>query len=457
MTVEPTIFKAYDIRGIYPEQLNEETAYAVARAYATLMIKENQGRQLKIAVSGDMRASTPALKKEVIRGLVDSGINVVDLGMESSPTYYFATGFWKFDGGIQITASHNAAQYNGLKLVRARGVAMGGETGIYEVHNIVKTDAFLPVTDHKGQVEKQDGVTATTINEFLKLAPAGGIKPMKVVFDPANAMGIIDFGLLFDHLPQIDLVKMNFELDGTFPNHEADPLKPENTADIRAKVLELGANLGITTDGDADRIFIIDEKGETIPSPILYTMLAHIEHEENPGDTLAYEIRLGSLIPEEFPDVKLIQTPVGHSLIKAEMIKHNALFGGEISGHYFFRLPWGTYEAPALLTIKFLNWFSKQDKPLSELVAQYKRYTSSGEINTKVATRTEVDSILVTIKEKYKDGEQVTIDGVKVSYPDYWFSVRASNTEPLIRLIVEAKDPSVMEARRDEILAIIRA
>lgn len=456
MNIEPTIFKAYDIRGIYPEQLNESAAYAVGRGFATLMMKENQGRELTIGVSADMRDSSPSLKAEVIRGLTDTGIHVIDLGLLSSPTYYFGVSYYNLDGGIQITASHNPKEYNGLKMVRARAVAMGGHTGIYEIHEIIKTDAFLPVAENKGHVDVKEGITELAYQEFLKFSPAHEIKPMKVVIDPANAMGIVDFEVAFANT-NLELVKLNYELDGNFPGHEADPLKEENRADLVAKVLETGAQLGITTDGDADRIFLIDEKGEVLPSPILYTIMAHIEHEENPGETLAYEIRLGNLITEEFPDVKLIQTMVGHSLIKGEMIKHNALFGGEISGHYFFRLPWGTYEAPMLLVIKFLNWFSKQDKPLSELVAPYKRYHSSGEINTKIATRPEVDAIVATIKEKYKDGDEITIDGVKVSYPDYWFSVRASNTEPLIRLIVEAKDPELMKAKTEELLAIIRS
>lgn len=457
MNVEPSIFKAYDIRGIYPTHLNEEAAYAVARGFATLITKENQGRELTIGVSGDMRGSTPSLKAEVIRGLTDSGVHVIDLGLLSSPTYYFGVSFYNLDGGIQITASHNAKEYNGLKMVRARSVAMGGKTGIEQIQEIIRTDSFLPINENKkGYVEVKEGVTELAYQEFLKFAPVHDIKPMKIVFDPANAMGIVDFDVAFADT-NCELIKMNYELDGNFPNHEADPSKEENRVDVINKVLETGAQIGITTDGDADRIFIIDEKGEVIPSSILYTLMAHIEHEESPGETLAYEIRLGNLIEEEFPNVKLIQTPVGHSLIKAEMIKHNALFGGEISGHYFFRLPWGTYEAPMLLVIKFLNWLSKQEKPLSEIIAPYKRYHSSGEINTKVATRMEVDAIISTIREKYKDGDEITIDGVKVSYPDYWFSVRASNTEPLIRLIVEAKDRKVMEQKRDELMTMMKA
>lgn len=456
MNVESSIFKAYDIRGVYPDHLNEETGYAVGRAFSTLLIQENQGRQLTVGVSSDMRSSSPSLKKEIIRGIIDTGVNVVDMGMLSSGAYYFGVSFFNLDGGIEVTASHNAKEYNGFKIVRARSVAMGGKTGIEKIHQIILKDEFLPLVETKGTIEEKAEVTQLTIEEYLKFSPIQNIKPMKVVLDPANAMGIVDFDALEPKLSTIEVVKMNYELDGSFPNHEADPSKPENRVDVCNKVKEVGADLGITTDGDDDRIFFIDETGEVVPSSILYTIMAHIEHEEYPGETLAYEIRLGNLIAEEFPDVKLVQTPVGHSLIKGEMLKHNALFGGEISGHYFFRFPWGTYEAPMLMITKFLNWLSKQDKPLSEIIAPLKRYVSSGEVNTKIATRTEVDAIIAAVKEKYKDGDLITIDGVKVSYPDYWFSVRASNTEPLIRLIVEAKDKTVMESKRDELMAIIK-
>lgn len=456
MNIEPSIFKAYDIRGIYPTDLNEEGSYAVGRAFSTLMIQENQGRQLTVAVSGDMRDSTPSLKSELIRGITETGVNVVDFGMLSSPTFYFLESFNNLDGGIQVTASHNAKEYNGLKMIRTRGVAMGGDSGIKAIYEIIKTDSFLPIAESKGTVEVREGGTELTMVEQKKLVRGYNVKPMKIVLDPANAMGIVDLDELFKDI-DCELIKMNYELDGNFPNHEADPSKAENRVDICNKVKEVGADLGITTDGDSDRVFLIDETGEVIPSSILYTVLAHIEHENNPGETLAYEIRLGNLVEEEFSDVKLVQTPVGHSLIKGEMIKHNALFGGEISGHYFLRLPWGTYEAPMLLILKFLNWLSKQEQPLSEIIKPYKRYISSGEINTKVATRVEVDKIISTIREKYKDGDEITIDGVKVSYPDYWFSVRASNTEPLIRLIVEAKDPAVMEVKCKELLEIIQS
>lgn len=456
MKLDPSIFKAYDIRAVYQDQVDEEGAYAISRAFATLLTREIPGKQLTLAVGGDMRLSTPSLKAEVIRGLRDTGINVVDVGLISTPTYYFAVGYFNLDGGIQVSASHNPAQYNGFKMVRKQGIAVGGDSGIYEMRRMILDNDLAPLAETLGTLEVKEKIEKIAIPEFLKFAGNPEIKPFKIVIDSANAMGITDYGVLFEHIPG-DFIKMNFELDGTFPSHEADPLKPENTEDLRQRVVTEGANLGIASDGDSDRVFIVDEKGETVPSPILYTLLAHIESAENPNDPLAYEIRLGNLIEEEFPDTKLVETPVGHSIIKSYMVKHGAIFGGEISGHYFFRLPWGTYEAPTLLVVKLLAWLSKQDKPLSEIVAQYNRYVSSGEVNTKVASREEVDSKVEEIKNKYIDGEQVTIDGVKVSYPDYWFSVRASNTEPLIRLIVEAKDPEVMQAKRDEILAIIRS
>ncbi len=456
MNLEPSIFKAYDIRAIYPSQVDEEGAYAIGRAFATLMTREIPDRTLNIAVGGDMRLSTPSLKEQVIKGLRDSGVNVVDVGLISTPTYYFAVGYFKLDGGVQVSASHNPAEYNGFKMVRERGIAVGGDSGIYEMRRMILENDLAPLSETQGTLEIKESVEKITIPEFLKFAGNPEIKPFKIVIDTANAMGIPDYGELFNHIPG-EFIKMNFELDGTFPVHEADPLKPENTEELRKRVLSENANIGVASDGDSDRIFIIDEKGETVPSPILYTIIAHIEAEENSADPLAYEIRLGNLIPEEFPNTQLVETPVGHSIIKSYMVKHNAVFGGEISGHYFFRLPWGTYEAPTLLLIKLLAWLSKQDRPLSEIVAGYKRYVSSGEVNTKVSSREEVDAKVEEIKEKYSDGKQVTIDGVKVSYPDYWFSVRASNTEPLIRLIVEAKDPSLMESKRDEILAIIRS
>ncbi len=360
MNVDQSIFKAYDIRGTVPDQLDEDVAYAIGRGFSTLLINENPGKKLTVGIGGDMRISTEALKSRLIAGIVDSGINVIDFGLVSTPTFYVGVSFHQLDGGIVVTASHNGKQYNGFKMVRRHAEAMGGQTGIKAVGEIIAHDAFVDLADQKGNIEVREGTTQLATQEILKLSPDYKTHGLKIVIDPANAMGIPDFEDLFSHL-DCEIVKMNYELDGTFPAHEADPLKPENTAQLQQKVLEEKAHLGLALDGDADRIFIIDERGRRIPSPILYTILGHVEHAENPGEPLAYEIRLGNLVEEEFKDVHLIQTPVGHSLIKAEMVKQHALFGGEISGHYFFRLPWGTYEIPILLVLKFMTWMSKTD------------------------------------------------------------------------------------------------
>ncbi len=455
--IDQSIFKAYDVRGIYPTQLNEEVAYLVAKACARLLQSENPGKQLTIAVGADMRTSSPSLKKEIIKGLTESGVNVVDIGLVSSTTYYFAVGHYGYDGGIQITASHNAKEYNGLKIVRRGGIAMGGKTGIYEIARMVSEETFEPAAQ-PGTVTVQEGVTEQAIEEYLKFAGKVNIKPFNIVIDPANAMGILDYEALFQKIPG-NLIKMNFELDGTFPAHEADPLKDANTKDLRERVVAEGADFGLASDGDSDRLFIVDDTGQTIPSPILYTILAEIELEQYPTETYAYEIRMGRLVETEFENkpAKLVQTAVGHSIIKQSMIENNAVFGGEISGHYFFRMPFGTFEAPALLVIKLLDFLSKQDLKLSEIVNKYRRFVSSGEINTRMDNREEIEQKIKLIKQKYADGKQIFLDGIKVDYPDYWFSIRASNTEPLLRLIVESSSKDIMEAKRDEVLALINS
>ncbi len=455
--IDQSIFKAYDIRGIYPSQINESAAYDIARAYATLVQHENPEKQLTIAVGADMRTSSPSIKAEIIKGLIDSGVNVADIGLVSTPTYYFAVGYFAYDGGIQVSASHNPQEYNGLKMVRRGGIAMSGDTGIKDIASIAENKSFVE-SARKGLIKVINNVTEQAIDQYFAFAGNPEIKPFNIVIDVANAMGAPDYTALFNKVPG-NVTKMSFDLDGTFPSHEADPLKEQNTEDLRKRVVTEGADLGIASDGDSDRIFIIDNKGQTIPSPILYTILAEIELEQNPSDTYAYEIRMGRLVEAEFENktAKLVQTPVGHSLIKKIMIDNNAVFGGEISGHYFFRMPFGTFEAPALLVIKLLNYLSSQDKPLSEIVDQYRRFVSSGEVNTKMESREEIEQKIDLIKFKYSDGKQSFIDGIKVDYPDFWFSIRASNTEPVIRLIVEASIKETMEGKRDELLSLIRS
>lgn len=457
MNIEQGIFKAYDIRGIYPAQLNEEGAYAIGRAIATIFLRENPGQKITLAVGGDMRLSTPSLKEKLISSLLESGINVEDVGLVSTPTYYFAVANYGFTGGVQVSASHNPKEYNGFKIVRSGGVAMSGETGIKELYSIIESESYAPLAVEKGILTKREGVVREAIGSYLNEAKNPTLKNFHVVVDVANAMGALDYEALFARVPA-KVEKMNFELDGTFPSHEADPLKEVNTKDLQDRVIKTGADFGIAADGDSDRVFIIDEKGHRVPSPVLYTLIAKMELEQHPSTPLAYEIRLGMIVRDEFETkgVKMVPTPVGHSLEKEIMIASGAVFGGEISGHYFFKFPFGVFEAPALLVIKLMELLTKTGKTVSELVEPLNKYFSSGEINTHMDSRQSIEQKIVLVKETYKDGKLILLDGVKVEYETFWFSIRASNTEPVVRLIVEATSKDVMEQKRDELLKLIQ-
>jgi len=455
--VDPTIFKAYDIRGVYPTQINEGVAFALARAYATLLKKELQKDEIKIAVGQDMRLSSPALQKEIVRGLLENGIDVVDIGLVSTPTFYFAVAFNGFDGGIQVSASHNPKEWNGLKIVRKNAVPVSGDTGIKQLQEIAAKEEYATLPDKKGKLSLQIGSAETEAADQLPRVDVSKIKKFKIAIDPANAMGILDIDALFALLPA-ELIRINYELDGTFPAHEADPFKEENTKQISQKIVEEKADFGIAIDGDGDRYFILDEKGQVILPSILRGIMAQIELREHPGAIVAYDIRPGRITRDMIDQLggKPVITRVGHSLIKEEMIKTGAIFGGEGSGHYFYKLPYGTFEVPMLMVLKLLKYFSEEGKPVSEIVRPFLKYFHSGEINTKVATREQALQKIEEIKLKYSDGKQVYIDGVSVEYPEYWFNLRVSNTEPLIRLTVEAKTGDLMKQKTKELLDLIQ-
>lgn len=455
--INPAIFKAYDIRGIYPDELNEEAAYNIARAYATLLQRENPRKKLKIAVGADMRLSTPALKEKVVAGLLDSGINVTDIGLVSTPTYYFAVAYNEFDGGMQISASHNPKEWNGMKLVRKRAIPVSRDSGIQELLRMVQAGDFLAPATPRGILSVKDKVAKQEFLDQSRMVDAKQIKPFKIVVDGSNAMGTLDVNAIFTNLP-CQLVKMNFELDGTFPVHEADPMKAENTKDLCARVLAEGADLGITPDGDGDRYFFCDEKGEMVPPAIVRGLMAQIELKDHPGAKVAYDIRPGRITGDMISEMggQAVLTPVGHSLIKEMMLKEDAVFGGESSGHYFYKLPYGTFEAPMILTLKLLKYLSEQNKPFSAVLQPFKRYAHSGEINTKMASREQMEKKIEDIKMKYADGKQLFVDGVTVEYPDVWFNLRASNTEPVIRLTVEGKNQKIMQQKTEELLKFIR-
>ena len=445
--IDESIFKAYDIRGIYPSQLDEKTAYEIGRGYATFILKENPKAE-DIVVGSDMRISSPSLKKELIRGIIDSGLSVIDIGLVSTPTFYFAVGFYGYDGGIQVSASHNPKEYNGFKMVKEKSLPISKDTGIIEIKNIILDGSFVE-SEKKGEVvEKENVLDDLAVDQFSDL-DISGIKKFKIVIDAANSMGALDMEEFFGKVP-VELVKVNFELDGTFPSHEADPLKEENLELLKQKVIETGADFGISPDGDGDRYFFVDEKGNSLRQEILRGIMAQIELADNQGATVCYDIRPGRITKDMIDEMggKSIVTPVGHSLIKEIMIKNDAIFGGESSGHYFYRKSYGTFEMPFVLVAKFLKFLSEKSAPFSEIVAPYKKYFHSGEINFKVDS---VQEKMDEIEKIYNDGKIIKLDGVTVEYSDWWFNLRGSNTEPVIRLNLEAKTKEIMEEKIKEV------
>lgn len=455
MTINPSIFKSYDIRGVYGTDFDEESAYKIGRAYGTFIQNENLGKILTICVSRDMRISGPSVTKSLIEGLLDQGLNVCDIGMNSTPTMYFATAFYGFDGGIQVSASHNPKEYNGFKLVRAKAVPISGNSGINDIRDLVIKNIFID-PPKKGELNQKTGVLDDLIKsekEEWKI-DFNKIKPLNIVIDAANAMGALDCDAIFKNL-SCNITRINWELDGNMPIHQADPLVEENLQMTIDAIKSQKADLGICPDGDGDRIFFIDNEGNVIRQEILRGIMAKLALVDYPESTVAYDIRPGRITRDMIVESggKPIVTRVGHSHIKESMIAQNAIFGGESSGHYFYKFSYGTFESPEVLVWKFLEFISSTGKSVSEAIAPYKKYFHSGEINSKVESVVET---LEKIKETYKDGEINELDGITVTYNDWWFNVRGSNTEPLIRLNLESVSKELTDQKRDEVLAVIR-
>lgn len=453
--IKKEIFKAYDIRGIYPDELNEDVVYRVGRAYADMLKEENSSKDSLIVVVGkDMRISTPKLLPELIKGITEQGVNVVKIGYASTPTMYFATSFFKYDGGVAVTASHNPKEYNGLKLVRAGAVPISGDTGIKDIAKRVENNDFI-TSSKRGEVTERNDAIDKQIELALNYADIDKIKPLKIVMDTANAMGITYMEKLFAKLP-CQLIKINSELDGTFPAHLADPLDDENNQDLQEKVVEEKADLGIAIDGDGDRIFFVDNNGKTIDQSIIRGILSMIFLKDNPGATICYDIRPGRITRDMILKYggKPSVTKVGHSLIKEQALKEGAVFAGESSGHFFLKMSHGLYEVPMIVTLKLLTEFSQANKSVAEYIKPYDIYYHSGEINSEVEDK---EGKMKELAEKYKDAKDISwLDGVTIEYDDFWFNVRPSNTEPLLRLNLEAISKEVMKEKRDEVLKIIR-
>jgi len=456
MQTNPTIFKAYDIRGVYKKDLDEKTAYNLGLAYVELrkkdLKKNNSAKKLRIIVGSDMRISSPSLKKHLISGLLDAGVDVSDIGTTSTPTFYFAVANYKYDGGIMVSASHNPKEWNGFKLTRERAIPISGNTGIeFLKEKIISGNLIKSKT--KGRLNKKKNVLKDQIKHDLKHGNIKKIKPLKIVVDPANAVGGLFINELFKHLPG-KLIKINFKLDGNFPAHEADPIKEENLEQIKKEVIKQKADLGITTDGDGDRIFFIDNEGELIDQSIIRGLLSKFFLKEKPKSKIGFDVRPGKITEDLILENngKPTKTRVGHSLIKEQMLKENIYFSGESSGHFFLNMPIGCFEVPNIVILKLLQEFSASDQKISEQIKIYKKYFNSGEINREVKNK---EKVFKALEKKYKNGKINKLDGLSVSFKDFWFNVRGSNTENKMRLNLEAVNREIMEKKKKEVLNII--
>jgi phosphomannomutase len=444
--LDPKVFKAYDVRGIYPDELDEAGAETIGRAYV------EQFEPRRMAVGRDMRLSSPAMQEALMRGAASAGADVVDLGLIGTEMLYFAVGSLGLEGGAMVTASHNPKQYTGMKLVRRGALPVGGESGLLDVRDRALADA--KPSGAAGTIEPYD-IWPAYVDRVLSFVDVGAIEPLKVVIDAANGMGGTMLPPVLERLP-IETVRCYFEPDGSFPNHEPNPLLPENREFIVRKTLDEGADLGVAFDGDGDRCFFVDDTGEFVPGDFVTALFAESVLEKEPGAKVIYDVRASRAVPdtiEQAGGVALVNR-VGHAFIKARMRKDEAAFGGEVSGHYYFR-DFSQADSGVVPFLLMLELVSKRGRRLSEILAPFRsRYFITGEINTPVP---DVALKLQELKERYADGRVSHLDGISVDFDDWHFNVRPSNTEPLLRLNLEATSEELMEQKRDEVLDVIRA
>ena len=442
------VFKAYDVRGTVPDQIDEDLARATGRAFVQVV------GATEVVIGYDMRPSSPGLAGAFADGASQAGADVTLIGLASTDQLYFASGHLGVPGAM-FTASHNPAQYNGIKMCRAHAQPVGLETGLAEIRDLVVSGEVSPAT-RIGSITEHDVLEAYAAH-LLALAPVTG-RRLKVVADAGNGMAGYTAPAVFGRIGEaVELVPLYFELDGTFPHHEANPIEPENLADLKAKVVEVGADVGLAFDGDADRCFLVDERGRAVSPSTLTALIAERELAKDPGATIIHNLITSRAVPELVRELggNPVRTRVGHSFIKATMAETDAIFGGEHSGHFYFRDFWRA-DSGMLAALHALAALASYDGTLSELLAPYERYPLSGEINSTVADQA---AVTAAIQAEYAGREGVTIDhldGLSVSHADWQFNVRPSNTEPLLRLNVEGRDETTMTAMRDTVLAQIR-
>jgi phosphomannomutase len=449
-----TIIKAYDVRGVVPDQWDEGVARAIGAAFAEFVAQETGATA--VVTAHDMRESSVPLSRAFAEGVVARGLDVVEAGLGSTDMLYFAAGSLGLPGAM-FTASHNPAQYNGIKLCRAGAAPIGQDSGLATIREWAERDRYERTPDRSGQVTRREvvGEYAAYLRSLVDLS---GIRPLRVVVDAGNGMGGHTVPVVLAGLP-LDVVPLYFELDGSFPNHEANPLDPANLVDLQAAVRRHGADIGLAFDGDADRVFVVDERGEPVSPSAITALVAVRELAKGHGTTIIHNLITSRAVPEIVREHggEPVRTRVGHSFIKAEMARTDAVFGGEHSAHYYFRDFWRA-DTGMLAAMHVLAALGEQDGPLSALTAGYSRYAASGEINSTVA---DARASMAEVRRAITAEEGVSVDdldGLTVELPEgAWFNLRASNTEPLLRLNVEAPDEARMAALRDRVLGMVRA
>lgn len=439
------LFKAYDVRGIAPDELTPEIAYRVGRALVVYLGAKN------VCVGRDMRVSSPLLAASLIDGVLDQGADVTDIGLISTDGLYFAVGRFGFDAGVMVTASHNPGEYNGFKLCRSEARPLSMDEGIGEIRDLVLRNAF-PTPERPGTRFERD-VTRDFVDHALSFIDIDAVRPLKIAVDAGNGMAGRIVPLVFERLP-CTLIPLYFELDGTFPNHEANPIEPENIRDLQRVVIAEGADMGIAFDGDADRMFVLDEHGAFVGGDMITALVARVLLARNPGAAVVYNLICSRTVPEVITAAggRPIRSRVGHSFIKALMREHDAIFGGEHSGHFYFRDNWYA-DSGLIAALTVIELLSREGRTLRAALAPIDTRFRSGEINSEVA---DIAGTIERVRRHYQDATIDTLDGLTVEYPTWWFNLRPSNTQPLLRLNLEADTREELEMRTREVLALVR-
>jgi phosphomannomutase len=449
--MNPEIFKAYDVRGVYPSELDEQAFRDIGRAFVAYL------KASRIGVGRDMRVSSPSLAGAFIEGAREQGADVVDFGMIATDMLYYGVATCGLDGGAQITASHNPKQYNGCKMVGRGNIPLSGDAGISDIRNMIAAKA-IPRPERPGGKAESQAILDGYVRHVLSFIDPSIVKPFNTVLDAGCGMGGLVAPELFKHLP-CKTDRLCFTIDGTFPTHEANPLIEENRRDIVERVVRDRADVGIAWDGDADRCFFIDEDGGFVPGDFVTALLAEAFFLKDPHSTVVYDLRASYAVKDMAAKYggRALMNRVGHAFFKGRMRAENAVFGGEVTGHYYFRDNFYCDNGfiPAMLILELM---SKKNQSLKQLLEPLRRkYFISGEINTKLPSMSAVAPKLDEIERRYKDARIYRLDGISIEYPNWHFNVRASNTEPLLRLNLEGTTEQLMDEKRDEVLGVIRA